>query len=44
METMKAWTPQNMTHFQELQQMIWDQMGAAMTSGMPQPDADKKTK
>jgi hypothetical protein len=44
METMKAWTPQNMTHFKELQQMIWDEMGAAMTSGMPQPDADKKTK
>ena len=42
METKKAWTPQHMTHFQELQQMIWDQMGAAMTAGMPQSDTDKK--
>ena len=32
-ENMKMWAPQNMQHFQELQQMIWDQMGAAMMGG-----------
>jgi len=32
-ENMKMWAPQNMQHFQELQQMIWDQMGSAMTTG-----------
>lgn len=40
METMKAWQPQNMQHFQDLQQMIWDQMGAAMTAGMGSPSSD----
>lgn len=30
-ENMKIWMPQNFQHFQELQQMIWEQMGAAMT-------------
>jgi len=29
-ENMQAWAPQNMQHFQELQKMIWDQMGSAM--------------
>ena len=32
-ENMKIWAPQNMAHFQELQQMIWDQMGHAMMAG-----------
>ncbi len=35
-ENMKMWAPQNMEHFQQLQQMIWDQMGNAMMAGMPQ--------
>ncbi len=40
-ENMKMWAPQNMQHFQELQKMIWDQMGSAMTMG--QTDSkDKK--
>jgi len=44
MEGMKAWAPQNMSHFQELQQMIWDQMGAAMASGMTEPNSNSKDK
>lgn len=32
-DNMKAWAPQNFQHFQDLQQMIWDQMGSAMTMG-----------
>jgi hypothetical protein len=42
-ENMKIWAPQNMQHFQELQQMIWDQMGAAMTMGQSAPE-EKKNK
>ena len=42
-ENMKLWAPQNMQHFQELQQMIWDQMGAAMTMGHTD-NTDKKKK
>ena len=32
-ENMKMWMPQNMQHFQEMQQMIWEQMGATMSGG-----------
>ena len=42
-ENMKMWAPQNMQHFQELQQMIWDQMGSAMMGGIT-PDDNKKSK
>lgn len=40
-DQMKMWMPQNYKHFQELQQMIWDQMGAAM--GSSHTTADKKS-
>lgn len=44
-ENMKMWAPQNMQHFQELQQMIWDQMGTAMGATMnPESPKDKKAK
>lgn len=38
-DQMKMWMPQNYSHFQELQQMIFDQMGAAM--GTTPQGADK---
>jgi hypothetical protein len=44
-ENMKMWAPQNMQHFQELQQMIWDQMGTAMGATMnSESSKDKKSK
>lgn len=43
-ENMKMFVPQNMQHFQELQQMIWEQMGSAMAGAMPQTDASDKKK
>lgn len=43
-DQMKMWMPQNMSHFQELQQMIWDQMGAAMTGQSETKSDSKKNK
>jgi hypothetical protein len=43
-ENMKMWMPQNYQHFQELQQMIWDQMGAAMTGGAKEENTMGKDK
>ncbi len=41
-EQMKLWMPQNFSHFQELQQMIWEQMGGAMMSGQSDPKSSSK--
>lgn len=43
-QIMQTWFPANMQNFQELQKMIWDQMGAAMTAGMPQTGDNKPNK
>jgi hypothetical protein len=43
-DNMKTWMPQNFQAFQELQQMIWDQMGSAMMAGMPQSNNDDEKK
>jgi hypothetical protein len=39
-ENMKLWMPDNFKYFQELQQMIWDQMGSAM--GQTSSNQDNK--
>lgn len=43
-QIMQTWFPAGLQNFQELQKMVWDQMGAAMTAGMGSEDKSKKDK
>lgn len=44
-QMMQTWFPASMQNFQELQKMIWDQMGSVMTAGSSsETDKPKKDK